>query len=179
MVLRIAYLYRLAMLALMTCFCSPANAEILVIEDGLVFLGSTDVVDHIIIRDRGVLLTDGTLVTGNIRVEQGGALAATRTTIEGNVKADRGLLVDLGSCSVHGNVDLKRTGGPGTVFGLLPSVSVIACDVLGNLRISRSDVNSLVVVNNQIEGGFELTRNRSFLPANIEGNVVQNDLDCD
>lgn len=161
-----------SLLAALSIICSAVSADTLICDDGILFLGSNDVVDDVLIRDGGVLLTDGAIVTGDIKIERGGALAATRTLIAGDVKGDRALLVDLGLCEVGGEVELKRTGGPGTVFGLLPSISIISCHIDGDLEITRSQVNSFNVSNNSIRGHLELSRNHSTLPIVVENNTL-------
>lgn len=134
MLQRISTFQTLAMILLFGLFINPTAADTLVVDD-FIFLGSSDVVDDVLILQGGVLLMEGTTVAGDIEVEHGGALAASRTIVEGNVRAEQAMLIDLGFCDIGGNVELKRTGGIGAVFGILPSISMLNCDVLGNAKL--------------------------------------------
>lgn len=125
------------------------------------------------ILDGGVLLADGAIITGDIKIERGGALAASRSIIAGDVKGDRALLIDLGVCEVGGQVELKRTGGPGTVLGLFPSITIFSCHIDGDLKITtRSQVSSFIVSNNEIRGRLDLTCNQSTFPMIVENNTL-------
>lgn len=159
-------------LLLLVLLTHAAYADTLVVEDGLVFYGPADVLDDVIVRDGGILFLDGALVAGRVRVERGGALLASATLFEGPVRADRALLIELSHCSIDGNVELNRTGGDGDVLGIIPQISVFQCQIEGDLQISRSDMQSLLVANNHIAGKLELSRNRTQLPARVENNVV-------
>ncbi len=159
--------------------CKPVLADTYVVGEGLSFLGQADVVEDILILNGGVLLIDGATVLGDIKVRPGGALAVSRATIAGKVESEQALLIELGLSDIGGKVELKRTQGPGTVFGLFPSVIVNANNINGDLKVSRSDVQSFIVSDNVICGKLELSRNRSVFPMVVENNVILRKKDCD
>jgi hypothetical protein len=174
MLQHLIHVHVLAVILLTGVLIKPASAETLIVDD-FVYVGS-EVLDDVLVVQGGILFLDGTTVLGNIKVAEGGALVASTATVNGNVKSDRALLIELGNCDIQGNVDLKRTGGEGTVFGILPLIIVFANDVCGNVKISQSDVNSFTVRDNLICGRLQLTNNKAVFPIVVENNVVGN---CD
>lgn len=170
MLLRAMQIQAAAVLLLVGSLVQPATAQTLIVDD-FYFLGA-EVVQDIQVIQGGVLFMVGATVNGDVQIEEGGAIVASQCTFFGDVKSDRALLIEIGTSDVLGNVDLKRTSGPGTVFGLLPAIFIFQNDISGNVKISRSDVNSINVFSNQIAGKLDLDRNISVLPPRIEGNVV-------
>ena len=157
---------------------TPAAADTFVCEDGFCVFGAGDVLDNVVVRGDGILLLlDGAAVTGNIRVEEGGVLAASGVLIEGNVVAHEAVLIDLVLSSVEGNVQIKRTGGA-PVFGLLPSVDLLSCDVGGNVQIQDNEVNFIDLEGNDIGGNLELKKNLALLRIRVDENVIEGNLHC-
>ena len=155
------------------------SADTFICDDDFLVLGPTDVVDDVLILNGGVLLMTGTTVRGDIEIESGGTLAASQAKIAGHLEAESAFLIDLNFCDIGGSVELKRTGGSGDLFGLLPSINLHSCHILGNLKVSRSDVNSITITDNLIQGKLELSRNSSTLPIVVQNNTVLRRKVCD
>lgn len=166
-------------LLVVSSVAAPALADSFVCEDEFCVFGAGDVLDNVIVKDGGVLLLlDGTMVTGNIEVEEGGILATTGALIAGNVQADKAPVIDLGLSLIAGNVELKEAGGE-DFFGLLPIITVLGCDVAGNVKVEGSDVNIIAIAENTISGNCELTDNLAMGSITIETNVIVGNLKCE
>ena len=173
--------FTVAVVLFLSLLAKPVFADTFICENGLFFLGSSDIVDNVLIRNGGALLIDGGVVAGDIEIEQGGVLAASSALIGGDVEADRASVVDLSNCQIDGEVELKRTSGSANVSGFVfpPSVDIFFCKVAKSVEVTRSDVNSLNVFNNTIGGKLKMSRNRSKFPIVVENNIVGGNNDCD
>lgn len=153
-------------------------AETFVCDDGFCVFGPTDTLDNVIVEGDGILLLEGTTVTGNILVRDGGVLAASGVTIGGNVTGNKAFLIDLVVSTIEGNVEIKNTGGEGTVFGLLPSVDLLGSEVGGNVEIKDNDVNFIAIAQNDITGNLAVKNNTARLFISIASNLIGGNLQC-
>lgn len=153
------------------------RADTTVFENGFYFITTPELYDDVVVGEGAIVaFSVGVVIAGDLEVVDGGFVSANDCLIEGNVKANGAAIVDLLRATIGGNVQIKRTGGD-PVIGLFPLISILNCDIGGNVTIMNNDVNGIAVTGNDIGGKLDIRRNHAN-STNVSGNRTNLNRHC-